>query len=121
MQKNKFTLFLFVSFLFITSCVQKTYKKTVVFELDTKDVKNIKTVGVKGNDKPLNWNYVKEMTAVKKDTTYSIALTFLTGYKFTEVKFSINGDFELKDKGNRRIEFSDKDTTVYKAVFNVAK
>ena len=39
-------------------------------------------------------------------------------YKATEVKFTLNGDFELKEKDNRRIEFGPVDTAVYWARFD---
>lgn len=102
----------------LASCVQKTYKKTVVFELDVSQVKNIESVGIRGDDNPLDWNTSTPMTAIKKDTTYTVTATFETGYKFTEVKFTVNDEFELKGKDNRRINFSEKDTTYYKAIFD---
>lgn len=114
-------LFLSLIIFFLTGCVQKTYRKTIVFELNVKDVKDIKTVGIRGNDQPLNWNYSAELIPLKKDTTYTLTTTFLTGYKFVEVKFTVNDQFELKEKDNRRIYFSDKDTTVYKATFDTNK
>ena len=105
--------------LFTAGCVQKAYKKTVVFLLDVKDVKNIKKVGIRGNEKPLSWDADLEMAPVIKDTLYKATVTFLTGYKFTEMKFAVNGDFELKDKDNRRVRFADTDTTVYEAKFEI--
>lgn len=56
-----------------------------------------------------------------KDTLYTTTFSLVTGYKFTEVKFSVNGQFELKEKDNRKIMFSDKDTTFYEAGFDVTK
>lgn len=102
----------------LTSCVQKVYKKTVLFEVDTKEVKNIYTVGIKGKDRPLSWKKDTAMTAVKKDTTYRMAITFNTGYKFTEVKFVINDGIEFENESNRKIIFADGDTTIYKGTFN---
>ncbi|MFZ4545470.1 MAG: hypothetical protein ACOYOA_15560 [Saprospiraceae bacterium] len=100
------------------SCVQKAYYKTIVFELDTSAIPNIKSVGIRGNDKPFNWDSSLDMAPVVKDSIYKATATFLTGYRFTEVKFTINDEFELKDQENRRIYFSDKDTTFFKAIFN---
>jgi hypothetical protein len=111
-------VYILLSMLFISACVQKTYKKTVVFELDVSQVKNIEKVGIRGDDQPLSWDESTPMTIVKKDTTYTVTTTFVTGFKFTEVKFTVNDEFELKEKGNRRINFSEKDTTYYKAVFD---
>lgn len=111
-------LYFIVGLLLLNGCVQKTYKKTVVFELDTSNQKNIETVGIRGDDKPLNWDSSTPLTVVKKDTTYTLTASFVTGYRFTEVKFTVNDEFELKGKDNRRINFSAQDTTYYKAVFD---
>ncbi|TDP60173.1 hypothetical protein [Flavobacterium dankookense] len=101
-----------------TSCVQKTYKKTVVFTLDVSEIKNVKKVGIRGNDKPLSWDYDTEMKEIKKDTLYQVTITGETGFKFTEVKFVVNDTFELQNEDNRRVIFSKKDTTFFKAKFN---
>lgn len=103
-----------------TSCVQKSYKRTVIFNLDVKGIKNIKTVGIRGNDKPLSWDYDYAMT-LGKDSIYTATITGETGYKLTEVKFTVNGDLELQDKENRKVYFEDKDRTVYESKFNVLK
>jgi hypothetical protein len=105
--------------LLVTSCVQKTFKKTVVFRLNTSEIKEVKKVGIRGNDKPLSWDYDTKMKEIKKDSLYEIAVTFETGYKFTEVKFVVNDTFEFKDKENRRVLFSAKDTTFYNAKYNM--
>lgn len=104
--------------LFLTSCVQKSYKKTVVFALDVSEIKNIKKVGIRGNDKPLSWDYDTEMKEIKKDSLFQITITEETGYKFAEVKFVVNDTFEFQNEENRRVVFSEKDTTFYKAKFN---
>lgn len=104
--------------LFVTSCVQKTFKKTVVFILDVSEIKDIKKVGIRGNDKPLSWDYDTQMKEVKKDRLFKITLTGETGYKFTEVKFVINDKFEFENENNRRVIFFEKDTTLYRAKFN---
>ena len=115
-QYNAFILgFLLLLF---SSCVQKSYKRTVVFTLDVSQMKDIKSVGIRGNDKPLNWDSDFEMTPIKKDSLYQVVITGETGYLFTEVKFTVNHDFELTDQPNRRVVFSQKDTTFYKAIFN---
>jgi hypothetical protein len=113
--KTKLATVLLLILILATSCVQKTYKKTVVFTVDVSKIKNIKKVGIRGNDKPLSWDHDTEMQAIKKDRIYQITLPTETGYKFTEVKFSINDNLESNDGTNRRIVFSEKDTTFYKA------
>lgn len=117
MQLFKWTLFMLV--IVFTGCVQKTYKKTVVCNLNVAGIKNIKTVGVRGEGKPLSWNSDLPLTEVVKDSLYSITLPIETGYKFIELKFTVNDGFELENENNRRIVFKDGDTTVFNAVFNV--
>ena len=116
--KNIIIISLIILGLMMTSCVQKTYKKTIVFTVDVSKQKDIKTVGIRG-EKPFDWNYDNEMKVVKKDSLYTITKTFETGYKFVEIKFTVNGEFEFKDQDNRRVYFSDKDTTFCTTKFNV--
>ncbi|TAH03191.1 MAG: hypothetical protein EAZ16_08145 [Sphingobacteriales bacterium] len=118
---KKYSVLLSLVVLCATGCVQKAYKKTVVFKLNTTNQKNIQSVGVRGSEKPLSWQQDLQMNAIKKDTFYTATINFLTGYNFTEVKFAINGNFELKEKDNRKIVFSKSDTTYYDAVFDVEK
>lgn len=118
---KKAILFLALATILLASCVQPSYQKTVRYILHTDQVKDIKSVGIRGGDKPLNWQSDTALTPVKTDSTYQLTVTYLTGYKFTEAKFVINGNFELAEAGNRRIEFSEGDTTVYEAVFDVGK
>lgn len=105
----------------LVSCVQKSYTKTVVVTLKTPNLYDIKYVGIRGQGKPLSWDNDYEMKQVVKDSLYTATLTIITGYKFGEIKFTVNGDFELKEQPNRRVFFSDKDTTCYNAVFNSIK
>lgn len=104
--------------LLVVSCVQKTYKKTIVYTLDVSEIKKVKKVGIRGNDKPLSWDYDTEMKEIKKDTLYQVTITSETGYKFTEVKFVVNDTFELQNEGNRKVFFSEKDTTFLETKFN---
>ena len=102
-------------------CVQKASNKTVVYILHVNDSGNINSVGIRGRDKPLNWQNDFEMKMDKSDSTFRTTVTYLTGYKFTEAKFTVNNEFEFKNEDNRKIVFSDKDTTVYTASFNERK
>ena len=117
--KTLVTIIALVLTLLVTSCVQKSYKKTIVFTLDASKIKNSKKVGIRGNDKPLSWDYNTKMNEIKKDSLYEITVTFETGYKFTEVKFVVNDNFEFKNEDNRRVVFSKKDTTFYNAKYNM--
>ncbi len=117
MKNSKLTTILAVIIL-LSSCVQKTYRKTVVFLLQTDVLKQIEKVGIRGNDKPLNWDTDVEMTPIIKDSLYKATVTFNTGYNFTEIKFVINDKIELENKDNRKVTFSENDTTIYKAKFD---
>jgi hypothetical protein len=104
-----------------SSCVQKAYKKTIIIKLTIPHTKDIKTVGIRGNGNPLSWDKDFELKPLVKDSIYTMTTTVLTGYKFAEIKFTVNGEFELKERPNRRLVFSDRDTTYYNAVFNLEK
>ena len=112
-------LTILISTILVTGCVQKSYKRTVVFTVDVSKIKKIKMVGIRGENKPLSWNSDLEMTEIIKDSLYKATVTFETGYKFAQFKFTVNNDFEFQDQDNRRIIFDEKkDTTFFKATFN---
>ncbi len=103
----------------LTACVQPAYDKTVVYMIDVSGIPNVRTVGVRGGDKPLQWSQDLAMTQVMKDSLFRVAVTYHTGYLQTEVKFTVNGEFEFQQSDNRRVVFGPSDTTVYQARFNV--
>ena len=109
------TLLLFIT---LTSCVQKTYKKTVVLRLNTSNIGVIKKVEIKGKDKPFSWDYATKMKIIKKDSLYELTTTFETGYTYTEIKFMVNDSLEFENQENRRVDFSQVDTTFYNETFN---
>lgn len=111
-------IFFFCIGLLFTSCVQKTYTKTVVFKLRVENKTDSLQIGIRGDDSPLNWDTDQTMNYIEQDSIYQTVVTFKTGYKFTNVKFVANDVFELQNEDNRKVYFSDKDTTIYKALFN---
>ena len=119
MKKYNVILFVLLTIL-LCSCVQKSKMQTVIFMLDVKGFKDIKTVGIRGEDKPLSWDTDLKMD-LGKDSIYTATVSGETGYLFSEFKFSINNELELKDKDNRRVYFAKNGQTIYKAKFNVAK
>ncbi|MFM9910214.1 MAG: hypothetical protein ACKVOW_12730 [Chitinophagaceae bacterium] len=119
--KNNKLLIITMAILSLTSCVQKSSKKTIIVKLNVEGMKNVQVVGIRGNEKPLSWDYDLELKSIIKDTLYAATFSLVTGYKFTEAKFTVNGQFELNEKDNRKILFIDKDTTVYEAKFDVPK
>jgi hypothetical protein len=116
--KTIVTITALLLFIMVTSCVQKSYKRIVVFTLDASQIKEVKKVGIRGKDKPFSWDYDTELKFSATDSLYQVTTTFDTGYKFTEVKFVVNDTFEFQNQDNRRVHFSDKDTTFFKAKFN---
>ncbi len=103
----------------LSSCVQKTYKRVVVVTLDVSKVKAVQWVGIRGNGKPLSWTEDYPMKEVVKDSLYKAIITTETGYLFAEAKCTVNGNFELQEKSNRRINFdTKKDTTFVKFVYD---
>ena len=103
----------------LTSCVQKSYKRTVHFAIDVKGIKDIKTVGIRG-EKPLDWNYDLEMK-MGKDSIYETTVVFETGYKCVTYKFTINNQFELENKDNRKVYFAENGVTNVLQKFNVVR
>lgn len=119
---KKYSIILVSLLLFwLAGCVQKSYTKTVVVTLKVSNIKDIKTVGIRGQGKPLSWDNDFELKPVVKDSLYTATITAVTGYKFAKIKFTVNGDFELKEQPNRRVVFSDKDTTYYNVIFDSNK
>ncbi len=105
-------------FLFIVGCVQPAYYKTVVVLLRVDGIKNIQTVGIRGEGSPLSWTEDLLLKPIVKDSLYTLTKTVYTAYSFTDIKFTVNGKFELENQPNRRLLFSNMDTTFYYAVFN---
>jgi hypothetical protein len=105
--------------LLFTSCVQKAYKKTVIATLTVKNKKDIQSVEVYGNGNPLSWYSGMKLTEVIKDSVYTATIHSVTGFKSTELKFKVDDEWELNEKPNRVVNYSDKsDTTYMNAVFN---
>lgn len=118
---KNYNIILWALLIFLTiSCVQKSYKQTITFILDTKGIKDVKSVGIRGEDEPLNWKSDLKMH-LGKDSTYTETITENTGYLFSEFKFTINHEKELKDKDNRKVYFAKNGKTIYKTKFNVIK
>jgi hypothetical protein len=115
---KKYIILSIISVLILSSCVQKTHKRTVVFTLDTSGVKDIEKVGIRGWDTPLSWDEDYRLKEIVKDSLYQATVTGETGRICVEVKFAVNGKLELDGKGNRKIYFEEKDTVFYKAKFD---
>lgn len=103
----------------LAGCVQKSYNRVVVLTLDVSKEKDVKWAGIRGDGNPLNWDTDYPMKEIVKDSLYRAVVTTKTGYLFAEIKFTVNGNFELPNEDNRRIVFDVKnDTTFVNLVFN---
>lgn len=109
----KVTVNILLVLMIMTSCVQKTHKRVIVVTLEVPKVKNVQSAGLRGNGKPLSWDKDYPMQEVVKDSLYMATITTHTGYLFTEIKSTINGNFELQYQPNRRIVFDTKKDTTY--------
>lgn len=114
--KMKLTVLLLL--LLLASCVQQTRKRVIVVTLQVPKGENIQTVGLRGSEKPLSWQTDYPMAEMVKDRLYKATIMTTTGYLFTEMKCTINGNFEMQDQSNRRIVFdTHKDTTHVNLIF----
>lgn len=105
--------------LFLSSCVQKSYERVVVVTLDVSREKDVKWAGIRGDGNPLKWDTDYPMKEIAKDSLYRGIFTTKTGYLFTEIKCTANGNFELQQQDNRRISFDvAHDTTFVNLIFN---
>ncbi len=117
--KHSTLIFLLLGILFLGGCVQKAHLKTVFVTLTIHNHKNIGTVGIRGNGNPLSWENDYPMEAVIKDSVYKANFKTMTAFKFTEIKFTTDGTWELQNKPNRRVYYQDnKDTVFISAVFD---
>ena len=100
------------------ACVQKTKKQEVTLILNVFGMKDINTVAVRGDDKPLSWKEDYLLQEVVKDSLYRGTFGGETGLLGTKIKFVVNGTFELENKPNRYIVFDRSGKTTYTATFN---
>lgn len=103
--------------LMATGCVQKTRKATVVYTLALPDSVTASTAGIRGSDQPLSWREDLALTRQPGDSVFRIAVTYETGYTYTEAKFTLQNDCAREEDFSRRIVFDKADTTYYRAVF----
>jgi hypothetical protein len=119
MNTLQITAFLLLGLTGLFSCVQKTHSYPVMFVLDVSHIPNVSEVSVRGSNLPLNWENDYPMKVLIQDSLYVADITFVTGYLGAEVKFVVNGQFELSGQENRRFMFdTTSDTTIYRAIFD---
>lgn len=98
--------------------VQPTTRQKVTYLLDVSGMKGVQAVGIRGSDKPLNWDQDLELQPIVKDSLYRATVTYQTGYRFTQVKFLVNDQMELNGQDNRQVFFADGGNTVIRARYD---
>lgn len=107
-----------------SACVQKAYDRVVVYRVSVSGVPDVQSVGLRGQGNPLSWSKDLPLTPVPDSAgLYQVVVTHHTGSIATEVKFTVNGQFEFEGGDNRIVRVKPttigNDTTVYRGVFNV--
>lgn len=103
-----------------TNCVQETHLKTVTFKVNMNGLENVDKVGIRGTFTDNPWQETIYFSDDDNDGIYKGTITQKTAQNSVEFKFVNQDDqFELKDKGNRRITFEYKpETILYEAAFD---
>ena len=94
--------------------------KKVTFELDMRQVSDFKTVGLRGDIKPLSWQENTLLSDTDGDSIYTTTLVFDTASNQLNFKFVVNDEeFELEGLNNRALPFEYKpEELVYKSAFD---
>ncbi len=101
------------------NCVQPTFKQEVNFSIDMRNVDTFNTVGIRGNFEPLSWKEDLILEDPNSDGIYTKSIVFDSPFTSIEFKFvKDNKEYELKDKANRRLEFSKERKTNFSGVFD---
>lgn len=102
------------------SCVQETHLKTVTYKVDMNGFENVDKVGIRGAFTDNPWQETIYFTDDDNDGIFEGTITQKTAQNSVEFKFVNQDDqFELKDQGNRRINFEYKpETILYEAEFD---
>lgn len=102
------------------SCVQETTKRTVTFNVDARNVSEVKSMSLRGQHYPLSWRKNYALSDDNNDSIFTTTITFDLPFDYTDVKFVLNDNtYELKDKPNRRINFENDTLLTYSATFDV--
>ena len=119
MSKNRLALYLAILVGLFTQCVQPTYERTLIIQVDTTGTKNVNAISVRGDFAPLSWEEGIELNFDSTDLLFKGTVILNSPFEQVELKFVANNhQFELPDKPNRSIRFNNNDTLIYKATFN---
>ncbi|AWH86394.1 hypothetical protein HYN59_15320 [Flavobacterium album] len=102
----------------LVSCVQPTTTRNITFTLSAKGIPPGSTASVRGGDKPLSWQQDTPMQLDSIAGQYRLTVTMATGYRFTEYKYVVNGQFEFPEGANRKAVFGADKEVVLNDTFN---
>jgi len=104
---------------FLTSCVQETYLKTLILQVDMNGIEAIENPGVRGQFTSPAWDTIVPLKDVNNDGIYETTIKVEAAQYGLSFKFVNNDTYELEDQKNRMVTLQYKpETIIYKAVFN---
>lgn len=112
-------LFGILAFILFSSCVQESHPKEINVKLDMTAQEHRRKVGIRG-EFPLSWEETTYLEDKENNGIYEGTFKIYTAGSAIEFKF-VNSDdqFELKDQGNRILNFDYKpETIIIEAVFD---
>lgn len=113
------SLFIYIIFIIITSCVQDTHLKTIYFKVDMSKVDKISNPSVKGQFTSLAWQEAINLTDINGDGIYEAKIEVQAAQLGMQFKFVNANTYELEGQNNRFIQFEYKpQTLIYECVFN---
>ena len=117
--KNTTSFFLIILTTVITSCVQETQLKTIIFKVDFSKVQTIDNPSVKGQFTNPSWEKAIPLTDENNDNIYEAKVEFEAAQYGVQFKFENNGEYELEGRDNRFIKLKYMPETIhYETVFD---
>ena len=106
----------------LNSCVQETYLKTLILQVDMNGVENIKNPGVRGQFTSPACKTVVPLKDADNDGIYEATIKVEAAQYDLSFKFVNNDSYELEGQKNRMVTLQYKPETItYKAAFNNLK
>lgn len=112
----KNTIYILFITLITSYCNAQEYE--ILFKVDASEEKSIKTLGLRGNTKPLSWKEGYPMTDEDGDGIYEATVKFKTSSKNLRYKFTIDKRLELEGSDNRTLWFKKGEKTIAEHIYN---
>lgn len=111
-------IYLLLASCIIASCVQPTVTREITFTLSADGLPPGSVASLRGGDKPLSWQQDMPMQLDSIAGEYRLKVAIVTGYRFTEYKYVVNGEFEFQNGANRKVMFNNDKVIILKDAFN---